>query len=135
MSRDAMSAALRERFVPALRVRGFKGSLPHFRRPAEGGIDLLTVQFDRSGGGFVIEISRCSPDGITTAWGKSISPDKVTAHDLHPRARHRIGSPGPGDDGRWFRYDDGTPADVVADAAASMLEEADRWWMSNREDR
>lgn len=128
MNRESMDAALRVRFTPALRSRGFKGSLPHFRRVREDRIDLLTVQFDKWGGGFVIEIGRCPADGITTPWGKEIAPGKVTAHDLHPNARHRIGSRAPGEDGRWFRFDDGTPAGTVADAAVAMLEEADRWW-------
>jgi hypothetical protein len=42
--------------------------------------------------------------------------------------RHRVGAPGPDDDGRWFRYDDGTPVAEVAREAAGMLTDADRWW-------
>ena len=128
MNRESMNAALRDRFVPSLRKRGFKGSLPHFRRVGEDRIDLLTVQFDKYGGGFVIEISRCPPEGVTTAWGKKIPAAKVTAHDLHPYARHRLGSPAPGEEGRWFRFDKGASAETVANAAASMLTEADDWW-------
>jgi hypothetical protein len=48
MSREAMDAALKETFVPALRERGFKGSLPHFRRLLSDRIDLLAVQQGRS---------------------------------------------------------------------------------------
>src|SRR5262245_6547618 len=128
MNQEPMVAALRERFVPALRERGFKGSLPHFRRPGQQAIDLLPVQFDKVGGGVGSEISPCATGGVTTAGGQVISPREVTTRDVHPRNRHRIGSPGPGEDGRWFRYDDGTPPDVVAEAAVSMLNEADRWW-------
>ena len=121
-----MTTALRARFVPPLRSRGFKGSLPHFRRARENRIDLLTIQFDRHGGGFVIEIARCPPDGCTTHWGLKVPPEKVTAHDLN--VRHRLGSPAPGKEGRWFRYDDGSAVETVADAAVAMLGEADRWW-------
>ncbi len=125
-----MDAALREIFVSALRARGFRGSLPHFRRPCHDRIDLLTVQFDRHGGGFVIEIARCSPDGTTLSWGEAITPGRVTAHDISPSGRHRLGSPMPGEDGRWFRFDDGTSTTIVAKDATSMLEEADLWWNS-----
>src|SRR5208282_3539740 len=59
MKRDDMISSLKSLFVSALRERGFKGSLPHFRRPTQDRIDLLTIQFDRWGGGFVIEISKC----------------------------------------------------------------------------
>jgi hypothetical protein len=65
MKRDDMVLSLKQLFVPALRERGFKGSLPHFRRPLGNRIDRLTVQFDKWGGGFVIEISNCAPEGIT----------------------------------------------------------------------
>ncbi len=128
MNRESMNVALRSRLVPALRSRGFKGSLPHFRRAREDYIDLLTVQFDKWGGGFIVEIGRCPADGITMHWGEQIAPGKVTAHDLHPEKRHRLGSPAPGADGRWFRFDDGTSVESAADAAVSMLNEAERWW-------
>lgn len=52
-----MISSLKNLFVPALRERGFKGTFPHFRRRRSDRIDLLTVQFDRHGGGFIIEIS------------------------------------------------------------------------------
>jgi len=130
MERDEMISSLKRIFVPALRERGFKGSLPHFRRPMTDGIDLLTVQFDKWGGGFVIEVSKCAPDGITTYWGKQIPPNRVRAWDMHPDQRHRLGSPKKGVDGHWFRFDDGTPTDLIANQATRFLEEADRWWNS-----
>ena len=127
-SRDDMNAALRRHLVPALRARGFRGSLPHFRRVLANRIDLLTVQFDKWGGGFIVEISHCGPQGVTTHWGKQIPPAKVTAHDLNHR--HRLGAPAAGEDGRWFRYDDGTTAEAAALAATAMLNEADQWWVA-----
>ena len=125
-----MDAALKSTFVPALRRLGFKGSLPHFRRLLPDRVDLLTVQFDRYGGGFIVEISRCGPTGVTTYWGKHIPATKVTAHDLDPEKRHRLRSPGRGIDGRWFRFDDGTSPAKVAEALLGQLGEANRWWGS-----
>jgi len=78
-----MIAALKAEFVPALKERGFKGSFPHFRRIKPDKIDLLTVQFDKWGGGFVIEIAKCGPEGITTSWGLHIPPNKVRAWDAN----------------------------------------------------
>jgi hypothetical protein len=127
MKRDDMVLSLKQLFVPALRERGFKGSLPHFRRPLGNRIDLLTVQFDKWGGGFVIEISNCAPEGITQPWGQHIPPNRVRAWDS-PNDRPRLGSPRPGEDGHWFRFDDGTPTDEVARSAVSYLREADLWW-------
>lgn len=124
MKPDAMLVSLKNLFVPVLRERGLKGSFPHFRRLKNDQIDLLTIQFDRHGGGFVIEISKCPPDGVTTTCGKQIPPNKVTAWDMNNR--HRLGAPVGGD--HWFRFDDGTPTDQVANSAVSHLEEADVWW-------
>ena len=123
-----MDAALRERFVPALRARGVTGSLPHFRRRGSDRIDLLTVQFDKYGGGFVLEVGRCEPEGVTMHWGLKIPPNKVTAHDMS--VRHRLGSSSPGQDGRWFRFDHSSTPDRVAVEAATALTEADAWWDS-----
>jgi len=128
MKRDDMISSLKKVFVPALRERGFKGSLPHFRRPLEDRIDLLTIQFDRWGGGFVIEISKCPPVGITLLWGEHVPPNRVRAWDVNPPYRPRLGAPRPQDDGHWFRFDDGTPTDKVATLAVSYLREADEWW-------
>jgi Domain of unknown function (DUF4304) len=71
--RDQMIAALREVVVPVLRNMGFSGSFPHFRRIRESQIDLLTFQFDRHGGSFVVEVATCAPEGFTTHWGRTHS--------------------------------------------------------------
>ena len=130
MKNDSMIPALKSEFVSALRERGFEGSFPHFRRAQTDKVDLLTVQFDKWGGGFVVEIAKCRPEGVTTSWGEHIPPNKVRARDLHPNFRQRLGAPSPGQDGVWFRYDNGTPVEEVAREALNYLEEADRWWNS-----
>lgn len=125
-----MEGALKADVISLLRARGFKGSLPHFRRKTELGIDLLTFQFDRNGGGFVIEISRSPVDGVTTHWGKVIAPEKVSALDLHPDKRHRIKAmDGSGTDA-WFRYEDG---DVkrVSKQVIEKIPLAELWWASH----
>lgn len=79
--RQHMDDALKKYLVPALRERGFKGSHPHFRRLLKDRIDLSTVQFDKNGGGFVVEISRCEVEGVTTHWGKHV-PAKKSRHGI-----------------------------------------------------
>ena len=88
--RELMEKELKAAVVPKLRATGFSGSFPHFRRATEIGIDLLTFQFDKNGGGFVIEISRSPVEGVTTHWGKVIEPKRVTAWDMHPDQRQRL---------------------------------------------
>lgn len=125
-----MNQALKTVFVPVLRGVGFKGSMPHFRRLLPDRVDLLTIQFDRYGGGFVVEISQCGPEGVTTHWGEQIPATRVTTHDLHPDKRHRLGSPTQNVEGRWFRFDDGTQPEAVAASLCKYVDEAERWWAS-----
>jgi hypothetical protein len=136
-SRDSMIAALMEIIVPVLRERGFAGSFPHFRRLSENGIDLLSFQFDKWGGGFLIEISKCNVSGIRTHWGEEIPADKVRAIDNHPDQRHRL-IPGKGPSRQdWFRFDQHSflkSSERFSRAARSVLpylEDAEDWW--NRE--
>jgi Domain of unknown function (DUF4304) len=106
-SRESIEAELRGVVVPWLRAAGYKGSFPHLRRLYVETIDLLTFQFDRRGGGFIVEIARCPSSGLTTPWGKQIAPARVTAWDVHPNERTRIKPKlGSGTDS-WFRYEDG----------------------------
>ena len=122
-----MDDALREYLLPALRERGFQGSLPHFRRLLPDRVDLLTIQFDKHGGGFVVEISRCGTEGVTKSWGKHVPAAKVTARDLHPNQRLRLKlREGPGRDA-WFRFENGEYRKVAAQAL-SRLTDADKYW-------
>src|SRR4051812_28382526 len=99
---DRMIETLKEYVILVLREKGFKGSFPHFRRPIETAIHLLTFQFDKWGGAFTMEIAICPKEGITTSWRKQISPDKVRAWDIYPHHRLRLGPP---KDDKFFRYD------------------------------
>jgi hypothetical protein len=125
--RAAVDAALRSIVVPALRKAGFKGSLPHFRRIGEDKIDLLTFQFDKYGGGFVVEIAMCEPGGFVMPWGDVIPPAKVTAHHI-ASPRPRLGPAGIGQD-HWFRFDTGVSPDDLANEVATLVRlHAEAWW-------
>jgi hypothetical protein len=127
-----MIGALRDVVVPVLRDMGFSGSFPHFRRIRESQIDLLTFQFNRHGGSFVLEIATCAPDGFTTHWGEQIPPHKVQAHDIHPKQRLRLGSHPPEQSDHWFHYERET-SDIYSNIAMDILpllraQAEDFWW-------
>ncbi|MFY7938260.1 MAG: DUF4304 domain-containing protein [Flavobacterium sp.] len=106
LNRDEMIKNLNEIVVPSLRQLNFKGSFPHFRRLTADRINLLTFQFDRNGGGFVIEIANCNSTGYKTVLDRPIPPNKLTAHDFNTRKRIQSNMKTPDsstDD--WFRYD------------------------------
>jgi len=126
---QAMKAALKNIVIPVLRTNGFKGSLPHFRRMLTDRVDLLTFQFDKWGGGFIIEISNCPISGHTTSWGKHIPPNKVTAHDLNPNQRMRLQPlPGSGTDA-WFRFESEAYSEV-ANSVLPHIKAAEDWWQN-----
>ena len=131
--RDAMDAALKELVIPVLREKGFKGSLPHFRRTTPGAVELLSFQFDKWGGGFVVEISKCDPGGFKMPWGEIVPPNKVTAQHPHPDKRLRIQPrEGSGTDA-WFRFDGWMPSVAsrskrAAEAFLKLLPQAEEWW-------
>ena len=120
-----MIARLRKDFVPALRARGFTGAFPHFRRLTAGQTDLLTVQFDKWGGGFVVEVATAPAGRFKTPWGGVVPAVKLTAHDLDRRLR--LGARRASVD-HWFRYDEGTTAAAVAAQVLAKLVQAERWW-------
>jgi hypothetical protein len=47
---------------------------------------------------------------------------------LGKRIPLNLGALSTDEDGHWFRFDDGTPADSVVRSATYFLAEADRWW-------
>ena len=71
--RAAMDVALKNIVIPILRNHSFTGSYPYFRRVNISTVDLLTFQFDKWGGGFIVEIASGSIDGCTTWVGSGLS--------------------------------------------------------------
>jgi hypothetical protein len=133
--RDEMIKNLNEIVVPALRQLDFKGSFPHFRRQTTDRINLLTFQFDRHGGGFVIEIANCKSTEYKTALDRPIPPNKLTAHDFYIRKRIQSNMKTPDSSTNdWFRYDKkklfglGDIYKKVCKEVLSKLDIADDYW-------
>ena len=128
-NREKMNQTFRERIVPALRDRGFKGSMPHFRRVIDDTMHLMTIQFRSAGGSFVAEIAKCSAGEHKTSWGKVIPESKMNVGYLPPRSRIRLGAPdGFGD--HWFDFA-GRPdgCELCANELLAFLEsDAEPFW-------
>jgi len=127
--RQKIDQAIKDITIPFLRDKGFKGSLPHFRRQQSDGINLLTFQHSLYDSKFVVEIANCPAEGITTHWGKEIPKNKVTAHDMGERLR--LGSEKHNTD-YWFDYGKKSIfGDVNKKLAKEIIElwgEAESWW-------
>ncbi|WP_062349966.1 DUF4304 domain-containing protein [Bacillus kwashiorkori] len=131
-ARKMMDIALKNVVIPKLREQGFKGSFPHFRRVNENNIDLITFQFNRWGGSFVVELASCPKDGTTMSWGEKIPPNKVNAQ--HMNDRFRLGAESLEEDGIWFDYEKAiTEEDYskVAESVINHLKTSDTSWISS----
>jgi hypothetical protein len=124
-----MIAALKRIVVPELRAKGFKGSFPHFHRDSGAYRHLISFQFNKYGGSFVVEVGRCSAYGLETS-GRQIRPNEVTVFHLHPAERTRLGKD-PSESDHWFRSDEGLPWDRYNRAAKAVIPhlhtEAENW--------
>ena len=127
--RFLMDKAIKEIAVPFFKSKGFTGSYPHFRRIKDDRVNLITYQFNKYGGSFVVEISNCSPKGVQRGWGADIPPSKCTAHDMN--RRHRIGAI-KHNTHYWFDFSSGEiNGNIYADRAneiISLWDEAETWW-------
>lgn len=113
LEKNEMIKSLNEFFIPELRSRNFKGSFPHFRKTENGKTNLLTFQFDRNGGGFIIELANWKEPEFITHWGKLIPLNKLTAHDLFERKRIYPNSVLEENSNQsWFRYDQNKDLDI-----------------------
>ncbi len=131
-----MDAAIKEITIPFLREQGFRGSFPHFRRIKDDRINLLTYQFNLNSPKFVVEISNCSPKGISMSWGKDIKPSKCTAHDMY--ARLRVGSIKNNGD-YWFDFSsESFFVNIYKKRAKEIIDlwdEAEKWWQDDPKDQ
>lgn len=100
IQRQQMNKALKQIVVPYLRAHNFKGSFPHFRRKQLTHIDLITFQFNRYGGSFVVELTTCPLTGVVDCFGVPIPFQKLTALDRSERYRLIAN-----DHSEWFDYE------------------------------
>ena len=82
-AKSQMRAALKAELLPELRRRGFSGALPHFRRMTDSTISLLTVQFNKYGSSFAVEIGRAPASDYAPFPGKLVPATNL-------RVRHKI---------------------------------------------
>ena len=129
-SRTKMIGALKELVIPKLRAMGFAGSFPHFRRPKDAVIDLLTFQFSSWGGSFVVEVASCPAAGAKIYTGEVVPAKKVTAHDISYRLR--LGSNPPKKADHWFDFESATYGEriygMAAEEVLEHLPQAERYW-------
>ena len=134
--RKQMESAIKKILVPVLQEKNFKGIFPHFYRKTGEHIDLITFQFDKWGGGLVVEISYADQKRDNIYIDRSLSPEKLRVSQTNERLR--LGSqPKKGKKDCWFRYNKknffsrGNIFENTAKEIAPYLEkQAEEWWRS-----
>jgi len=128
-----MIATLKAIVVPKLQELGFSARYPHFHRVRGKRIDLLSFQFNRYGGSFVVEVASCPKVG-KMSWGDPIDPECVNAQEINERLR--LGSKPPEKEDHWFTFDSErmkTPRySKAAEEVLSCLPQAERYWRRRR---
>ena len=116
---------MQQHIIPWLLENGFTGEMPHFQRRRAHHLELLTFQFDRYGGGFVIELGKAPLGDFTVSNGEVIPESLLTPSYVDDRVRI-----GPGEnDGSdpWFRYDLGQFEICVSQIFQYLSLDPD-WW-------
>ena len=136
--RKTMIKSLQTRTVPRLRQLGFKGSFPHFRRLLADRTDLISFQFDKYGGGFIVELARAPSGDFQAYWGETVPAKKLKTYDLPPDERFRLGAKSAEGD-HWFRYDKGLfrrtlSFDELSDRVSDLVRtQGEAWWTTNHQ--
>lgn len=131
-----MNAALNDSVVPVLREMGFKGSLPHFRRERDEHIDLLTVQYNKYGGSFLVEISFADPARENVYLYRDTPANKLRV--AQTRERFRLGADHE-NWGVWLAFS-GRPASGITGSPSQLADvvvgyirsQASAWWNKHR---
>ena len=100
-------SAMKKLLEPKLAHEGFTGKYPHFRRSDGEVLHLLSVIYDKWGGGFVLEFAAHPPGPLNTSWGTVVPEAELDVAYASPDLRARLV---PSSDGglknEFFRYEE-----------------------------
>jgi hypothetical protein len=135
---DLMRKAFRKHLVPALVAAGFVGKSIHFMRLRDDSQDLLSIQYWKYGGSFILEFGRRDRGPLHTAWGPVIPEEslEVAYLPVGDRARLQERDAPPDDTFAGFSFadfgEDVAKYERLALRVASDLPQVDAW-LSRRE--
>ena len=100
--------AMKKFLEPFLKEEGFTGKFPHFQRKEGESLQLLSVIYDKWGGGFVLEFANHPTGPLTTSWGPVIPEREIEIGyaPLDKRARLVRESKNRGSNEEFFRYEE-----------------------------
>ena len=87
---DLMRKAFRKHLVHALAATGFVGKSIHFMRLRDDAQDLLSIQYWKYSGSFILEFGRRGRGPLQTAWGPVIPEESLDVAYLPVGDRARL---------------------------------------------
>ena len=128
-----MRGSFKSILIPALASRGFRGKRSTFRRFGPDYLDLLTIQYWKYGGSFILEFGRTARGDFQTNWGPIVPEDEMDVAHLPTTKRARLDERDPASDDifRGFKYEgfgtDPNRYDALATRVANLLPQVDAW--------
>ena len=116
-----VTAAIKATLQPVLVAAGFAGRFPNYRRVRDARIDLLSIQYAKYGGAFVIESGSLPRGPLHTSWGEVVPEEKLVLEHALLQDRARL-QPSTGPHSLytdWFVFGE-APAPAAIDAAIAQ---------------
>ena len=136
---DLMRKALRRHVIPELHRRGFTGKSAAFQRLGDDFQDLLSIQFWKYGGEFILEFARRGRGPLATSWGEVVAEEKLDVAYVSPTSRGRLEQRGPAT-GQYLQGFDfsGFGEDIesfegLARQVAGLLAQVDEWLRTQKQ--
>lgn len=130
---DLMRKALKRHVFPGLAALGFTGGPTHFRRLRSDTHDMLSVQYWKYGGSFILEFGRRERGPLHTTWGEVVAEDRLDVAYLAVQSRARLQErpEAAADTFAGFRFEgfgeDVARYDTLAARVSAMLPQVDAW--------
>lgn len=136
---DLMRRALKRYWLPEMARLGFAGKSSTFQRFDGDFQDLLTLQYWKYGGEFILEFARRPRGDFITSWGPVIPEEKLDVAYLNPLSRARLAQRGPaaGPNLQGFDFasfgEDTAKYEAMAQTLVALMPEVDEWLRSGRQ--
>lgn len=130
---DLMRRAIKRILAPALQAHGFVARGPGHQRVEGPWLDLLSLQYWKYGGEFVLEFARRARGPLQTSWGPLVAEEDLDVAYVNPLDRARLrptaSVAGPSLQGFHFAGFGEDPERYLALAteAAALLPQVDAW--------
>lgn len=128
-----LRAAMKKLLEPFLAAQGFTGKYPHFQRKRSNHLQLLSVIYDKWGGGFVLEFAHHPTGALHTSWDTVVPEEEidVTYTSLSSRARLVRTERGQGSYEDFFRYeniaDDREQCEALVSRVIERFSQVNEW--------